>query len=145
VREVHFTKDTIPEIFQIETTKAKKARDVKVHFSVYKKNKMLYGHSWKANDFFDPKDRLSDTIKWLRLQHILRVFFSDQNFTLSTNENLAGIFSRVQPADIHPGSDEANEYESSPHNIFAVYAGRETLYGITWLQSKRKFVTLWHN
>jgi hypothetical protein len=148
VREVHFINDlndTIPEIFQIETTKAKKIRDIKVHFAIYKQGRILYSYSWKANDFFDPKDHLSDTIKWLRLGRIMRVFFSDQNFSLSDSEKLSSLFSRVQSVDIVPGTDEAKEYEASSHNIFAVYAGRETLYGVTWLASKKKFVTLWRN
>ena len=145
VREIDMTNDTIPEILQIETTKAKRVRDIKIHFAIYSKMKVLYSHSWKANDFFDPKDKLSDTIKWFRLQRIMRVFFSNQNFSISDSEDIMSLFERVHPVDIKPGSDEAREYAGSSHKIFSVYAGRDMLYGITWLASKKKFVTLWRN
>jgi hypothetical protein len=145
VREVYFTNDTMPDIFQMETTKAKRIRDVKIRFSIYSKKKIVFEHRWKANEFFDPKDKLSDTIKWLRLERILRVFFSNQNFSISDSEDLATLFSRVRAVDIQPGTGRAKEYEASPHKIFAVYAGREMLYGITWLSSEKKFVILWRN
>lgn len=145
VREIDMTNDTIPEILQIETTKAKKIRDVKVRFAIYKGKKILYYHSWKANDFFDSKDHLSDTIKWFRLQRIMRGFFSDQNFSASDSENITSIFERVHLDDIKPGSDEAKEFNATNHKIFSVYAGRDELFGITWLASKKKFVTLWRN
>ena len=145
VREIDMTNDTIPEVLQIETTKAKRIRDIKVRFAIYSKGKVLYSHAWKANDFFDPIDKLSDTIKWFRLQRIMRVFFSNQNFSVSDSENIASLFERVHPVDIKPGSDEAKEFSETSHKIFSVYAGRDMLYGITWLESKKKFVTLWRN
>ena len=145
VREIDITNDTIPEILQIETTKAKRVRDIKIRFAIYSKGKILYSHSWKANDFFDPKDKLSDTIKWFRLLRIMRVFFSNQNFSTSDSESIASLFERVHPVDIQLVSDEAKEFAASLHKIFSVYAGRDLLYGITWLNSKKKFVTLWRN
>ena len=145
VRKIDMTNDTIPEVLQIETTKAKRIREVKVRFGIYNGSKLLYSHSWKANDFFDSKDHLSDTIKWFRLQRIMRGFFSDQNFSSSDSENITSIFERVHPYDIKPGSDEAKEFSVSSHKIFSVYAGRDELFGITWLASKKKFVTLWRN
>src|ERR1700704_3273578 len=80
VREMDMTNDSIPVILQIETTKAKKVRDINIRFAIYSGRKVLYQRNWKADDFFDPKDHLSDTLKWFRLQRIMRVFFSDQNF-----------------------------------------------------------------
>jgi hypothetical protein len=145
VRNIDMTNDSIPEVLQIETTKAKKIHDIKVRFAIYSGKKILYQRFWKADDYFDRKDGLSDTLKWFRLQRIMRVFFSDQNFTLSDNENLQSIFERVREADIIPGSDEAREFGASSHKIFSVYGGRDMLYGITWLDSKKKFVTLWRN
>jgi hypothetical protein len=145
VREIDMTNDTIPEILQIETTKAKRVRDIRIRFAIYSGMKILYNHSWKADDFFDPKDQLSDTIKWFRLQRIMRVFFSNQNFNVSDSENIALLFERVHAVDIKLGSDEAKELGVSSHKIFSVYAGRDMLYGITWLDSKKKFVTLWRN
>jgi hypothetical protein len=145
VREIDMTNDTIAEILQIETTKAKRISGIKVRFAIYSGKKILFQNSWKANDFFDPKDKLSDTIKWLRLQRIMRVFFSDQNFMMGDSEDLDEMFKRVHPIDIKPGTDESKEFAGSPHKIFAVYGGRDMLYGITWLASKKKFVTLWRN
>jgi len=145
VREIDMTNDTIPEVLQVETTKAKQLRGIKIRFAIYSRNKVLFQKSWNANDFFDPKDRLSDTVKWFRLQRIMRVFFSDQNFTMSDGEDLNALFKRVHPIDIILGSDEAKEFVVSPHKVFAVYGGRDMLYGITWLKSKNKFITLWRN
>lgn len=145
VREIDMTNDTIPETLQIETTKAKRIRNIAVHFAVYSGKKVLYSHSWKADDFFDAKDRLSDTIKWFRLQRIMRGFFSNQNFTSSDSEDIASICKRLRCVDITSGSQEEKEYTASLHKIFSVYAGRDMLYGITWLGSKKKFVTLWRN
>ena len=145
VREMDMTNDTIPEILQIETTKAKRIRDIKVKFAIYSGSKVLYQHSWKANDFFDPRDHLNDTIKWLRLQRIMRVFFSNQNFMISDSIDFTSLAERVQLADVIPGSDEAKEFVSLPHKVFSVYAGRDDLYGITYLESKKKFVALWRN
>lgn len=145
VREIDMTNDTIPEILQIETIKAKRVRDIKIRFAIYNKGKVLYSHLWKAADFFDPKDKLSDTVKWFRLQRIMRVFFSNQNFSSSDSESLTSLFERVHPVDISPDSDEAKEFSASSHKIFSVYAGRDMLYGITWLDTKKKFVTLWRN
>ncbi len=145
VREIDMTNDTIPEILQIETTKAKRMRDIKVRFSIYSKSKILYSHLWKANDFFDPKDNLTDTIKWFRLQRIMRVFFSNQNFSMSDSESIESLFERVHPVDVKPGSAVAKEISEYNHKIFSVYAGRDMLYGITWIDSKKKFVRLWRN
>ena len=145
VRSVEMTKDTFPEILQIETTNAKRFRDIKITFGIYHGSKLLYRYSWKADDYFERKDRISDTIKWLRLQHIMKLFFSDQNFNSSGNEDTTSLFSRVAPVDIQPGSYEANEYGSSSHKIYSIYAGRDMLFAITWLESKKKFVTLWRN
>jgi hypothetical protein len=145
VREIDMTNDSMPEIMQIETTKAQKIRGVSVRFAIYSGKKALYQHFWKAEDFFDAKDRLSDTVKWLRLQRIMRVFFSDQNFLMSEGEDLDAMFKRVLAVDIKPGSEEFKEFAGSPHKIFAVYGGRDMFYGITWLASKKKFVTLWRN
>jgi hypothetical protein len=145
VREVCMMSDSIPEVLQIETTKARRVRDIKIHFAIYRTGKVLYHQTWKADDFFDRKDRLSDTIKWFRLQRIMRVFFSNQNFSTSDSEDLTSLFERVHSVDIRPGSDEAKEFSASSHTVFSVYAGRDMLYGITWLDSRKKFVTLWHN
>ncbi len=145
VRQIDMTNDTIPEILQIETTKAKRVRDIKVRFAIYSGRKMLYLNIWKADNFFDPKDHLSDTIKWFRLQRIMKVFFSNQNFSLSDSEDMTSLFERVHTMDIIPGSEEAKEYASSSHKIFSVYGGRDLLYGIIWLDSKKDFVTLWRN
>jgi hypothetical protein len=146
VREIDMTNDTIPEIMQIETTKAKRLRDSKIRFAIYSDAKsLLYEHSWKVNDFFDPKDHLPDTIKWFRLQRIMRTFFSNQNFSVCDSEAFSSLFTRVRAADIKLGTLEEQEFIATPHKVFSVFAGRNDLYGITWLDSKKKFVTLWHN
>ena len=146
VREIDMTNDTIPEIMQIESTKAKRLRDSKIRFTIYShEKKLLYAHTWKANDFFDPKDRLPDTVKWFRLQRILRVFFSNQNFSLCDSDCYSSLFNRVQSVDIKLGTLEEQEFVTIPHKVFSVYAGRDDLFGITWLDSRKKFVTLWHN
>ncbi|MEI8133866.1 MAG: hypothetical protein WCH46_02165 [bacterium] len=145
VREVHFTGDSIPEIFQVETSKAKKLSDIHVRFGVYRQGKLIYQKKWKADDFFDPADKWDKTVKWRFLQHVLKVFFSDQNFTPANSESFESLFSRVQPVDIIPNSALAKEIESSNRLIFALYAGRENLVGITWLASQNKIVTLWRN
>jgi hypothetical protein len=146
VREIDMTNDTIPEIMQIETTKAKRLRDCKVRFAIYSAAKLLlYEHSWKVNDFFDPKDHLSDTIKWYRLQRIMRTFFSNQNFFICDTDCYSSLFIRGQSVDIKLGTLEEQEFVGTPHKVFSVYGGRDNLYGITWLDSKKKFVTLWHN
>ncbi|MDP4230447.1 MAG: hypothetical protein Q8916_08610 [Bacteroidota bacterium] len=145
VREIDMTNDTVPEVLQVETTRAKRFRDIKVRFGIYRGKKNVYSYSWKADDFFDKIDKLPDTIKWFRLQRIMRGFFSNQNFSSSDSEDLSSLFGRLRAADIKPGTDEAREFTSAPHKIFSVYAGRDMLFGITWLDSKKRFVTLWRN
>jgi hypothetical protein len=145
VRQIDMTNDTIPETLQIETMKGKRLGKNKVRFSIYGGKKLLYEHSWKVDDFFDPRDKLSDTIKWFRLQRILRVFFSNQNFSMSDSEGIALLPAPDRPGEIRSGSEEEKEFLSSPHKIFSIFAGRDDLYAITWLQSKKKFVIVWRS
>jgi hypothetical protein len=145
VRKIDMTNDSIPEVLQIETTKGKRIKDIKVKLEIFSGKKKLYEHIWKASDFFDPIDTISEAVKWFRLQRILRVFFSNQNFSSSDSESITSLLSRVRAVDIQPDSEEAKEYSSLPHKVFSIYAGRDMLYGITWLDSKKKFVTLWRN
>ena len=145
VRQIDMTNDSIPEIMQIETSKAKHVRDIYIHFSIHSGKNILYSTSWKADDYFDPKDNLSDTVKWFRLQHIMHVFFSDQNFSSSEKEKVSALVARTREADIPPESEEGGEFDGTPHKTFAVYGGRDKLFGLTWLDSKKKFVTLWQN
>lgn len=145
VRERDVAGDSAKEILQVETTKGKKFDAIRVRFSIYKDKKPVYTDSWKASGYFDPKDKLPDSIKWKRLRRIITYFFSNQNFTPSAEENLSSMLERLKPGDIKLASPEADELASSPHTIFAVYAGRDNLYGLTYIESKKKFLKVWRN
>jgi hypothetical protein len=145
VRPIDMTNDTADEILQVETTKARKVDDIKVRFGIWQGSKRIYSDEWKAKDYFDAKDKLPDSVKWRRLRRIITYFFSNQNFTKSEDESLASMLERLQAVDLRPGTPEAEEFSSSSHRMFSVYAGRDYLYGITYLYSKRKFVRVWRN
>lgn len=145
VREMEMTGDTAKEILQIETTKAKNFGKIGIRFSIYKEKKLIYTDSWKANAYFDPKDKLPDSIKWKRLRRIITYFFSNQNFSSSADESLHDLLERLKPGDIKLDSHEAEELAALPHTIIAVYAGRDNLYGLTYIGSKKKFLKVWRN
>ncbi|HET9136475.1 MAG TPA: hypothetical protein VFO76_07555 [Candidatus Kapabacteria bacterium] len=146
VREVEMTGDTTAEILQIETTKSKLFNKILVRFGIYSKaGKPLYRDEWKASSYFDPIDQLPDTIKWRRLERILRNYFVNRNFLMDSDETLKAIFERAQPVDIKLESAEAKEFTATPHKIYSVFAGRDELYGLTWLDSKKRFVKVWKN
>jgi hypothetical protein len=145
VRPIDMTNDTVNEILQVETTKSKKIDGIKVRFGIWQGNRRIYSDEWKAKDYFDVKDKLPDSVKWRRLRRIITYFFSNQNFTKSEDESLASMLERLQAVDLKPGTPEAEEFSSSSHKIFSVYAGRDYLYGISFLSSKQKFVRVWRN
>ena len=145
VREMEMTGDTTKEVLQIETTKAKRFDKILVRFGIYINGKNVFQDQWKASTYFDPRDKWSDTTKWKHLTRILRGFFVNQNFTMSGDENLHAILERAEVADIHLNTREAKEFDFSPHKLFSVYGGRNHLYALTWLESKKKFVKVWKN
>ncbi len=145
VREMEMTGDTTKEVLQIETTKAKSLDKIIVKFGIYINGKNVFQDQWKASTYFDKRDKWSDTTKWKHLTRILRGFFVNQNFTMSGDEDLQTILERTEAAEIQVRTPEAKEFDSSPHKIFSVYGGRNHLYGLTWLQSMKKFVKVWKN
>jgi hypothetical protein len=142
---VQLKDDSSYQTLQIETIRSTRFSKIKVRFGIYEQGKRLFGDEWAAESYFDKKDHLSDTIKWRRLEYLVKVFFINQNFTMSGEDSLAAIFDRARPAEIKAGSIEAKEFESSPHRIFSVFGGRDHLYALTWLASKKKFVKVWKN
>jgi hypothetical protein len=145
VRPYDLFGDTAKEILQIETTKAKKVDDIVVKFGIYSGRKRIYSDSWKAKEYFDKKDNLADSVKWRRLRRIMTYFFSNQNFTSSADSVVVESFDLLDRVDVKTGSVEEKEFLDTPHTIFSVYAGRDKLYGITYLESKKKFVVVWRN
>ncbi len=145
VREMDVTGDTVQEILQVETTKAKTIGKIDVRFGIYKEKKLIYSHTWKANQYFDPKDKLPDSVKWRRLRRQITYFFSNQNFSSSVDEDLTSLLERLKPGDIKLGTSEAQELAATPHKIIAIYAGRDDLYGLTYIESKKKFLKVWRN
>lgn len=150
-REIDITNDSVPEILRIETTKAATFGDVKVRLSIYSKGKRIYNDEWRADDYFEERDSINDTVKWWRLQKILSVYFANENFLSSDDprapgyQNLDQLFADVHPADIAPGSPEAEEFIAKPHRVFHIYAGRDNLYALTYIGSKKNFLKLWRN
>jgi hypothetical protein len=142
---VRLKDDSSYQTLQIETTKSKKIGQIKVRFGIYEHGKRLFADEWPATTYFDKKDDLPDSVKWRMLEYIVKVFFINQNFTVSADDSLDTIFERARPGDIAPGSPEAQEYEASPHTLFSVYGGRDHLYALTWLASKKKFLKVWKN
>ncbi len=147
VREYDMAGDTLhPYILQVETNKAKRFDKIVVSFGIYTKTgKKVFSDSWKAASYFEKRDTLSDTIKWLRLQRILRGFFVNQNFIKSGEQPLDSIIEGAAPGEIKPGSKEAQEFDASPHTVFSVYGGRNKLYALTWLRSQQRFVIVWRS
>lgn len=145
VRPYDLFGDTTKEVLQIETSKAKKVDDIIVKFGIYSGRKRIYSDTWKAKDYFDKKDTLADSVKWRRLRRIMTYFFSNQNFTSSSDSAVVESFDLLDRVDIKKGAAEEKEFLSSPHTIFSTYAGRDKLYGITYLDSKNKFVVVWRN
>lgn len=142
---VHLLDDSSYQTLQVETTKSKSFGKIVVRFGIYQDGKPLFTDAWKASTYFEARDHLSDTIKWGRLEYMMKTFFINANFTRSGDEPLDSILGRTAVADIKPGSDEAKEFDSTQHRIFSVYGGRDHLYALTWLQSKKKFVRVWKN
>jgi hypothetical protein len=146
VREMEMTGDSTNEVLQIETTKSKVFNTILVRFGIYtKKGVPLYRDAWGASAYFDPVDPIPDTIKWRRLERIFRSYFVNRNFTTDSDETLTAIFERAQPVDIRLDSPEAKEFTATPHKVFSVFGGRDNLYGLTWLESKKRFVKVWKN
>jgi hypothetical protein len=145
VRPYDIFGDTAKEVLQVETSKAKRVDDIVVKFGVYSGRKLIYSDKWKAKDYFDPKDKLADSVKWRRLRRIMTYFFSSQNFTSSSDSTIVESLGLLERVDIKANSAEEKEFLAAPHRIFSVYAGRDKLYGITYLGSKNKFVTVWRN
>ncbi len=145
VRPYDIFGDTTKEVLQIETSKAKRVDDIVVKFGVYSGRKLIYSDKWKAKDYFDPKDKLADSVKWRRLRRIMTYFFSIQNFTSSSDSTIIESLALLDRVDIKVNSTEEKEFLATPHTIFSVYAGRDKLYGITYLESKKKFVIVWRN
>ncbi len=145
VRPYDIFGDTTKEVLQVETSKAKRVDDIVVKFGVYSGRKLIYSDKWKAKEYFDKKDALPDSVKWRRLRRIMTYFFSNQNFTSSSDSTIVESLALLERVDIKAGSSEEKEFLATPHTIFSVYAGRDKLYGITYLDSKKKFVTLWRN
>src|SRR5688572_2472900 len=145
VRPYDICGDTTKEVLQIETSKAKRVDDIVVKFGVYSGRKLIYSDKWKAKDYFDPKDKLADSVKWRRLRRIMTYFFSSQNFTSSSDSAIVESLASLDRVDIKASSSEETEFLGAPHTIFSVYAGRDKLYGITYLESRKKFVTVWRN
>lgn len=145
VRPYDMFGDTTKEVLQIETSKAKRVDDVVVKFGIYSGRKLIYSDKWKAKEYFDPKDKLADSVKWRRLRRIITYFFSNQNFLSSQESYIAESLEMLERVDIKKNSAEEQEFLATLHTIFSIYAGRDKLYGITYLESKKKFVTLWRN
>lgn len=142
---VRMTDDSSYQTLQIETTKSRRFDKINVRFGIYQHGKRLFSDRWNASTYFDKKDRLPDSVKWHQLEYLLKVFFINQNFTMSGDDSLKDIIERAHSADIRLGSDDAREFEASPHKIFSVYGGRDHLYALTWLSSKKKFMKVWKN
>jgi hypothetical protein len=150
-REIDVTNDSVPEVLRIETTKATRFEDIKVKLSIYSNGKRIYSDEWKAEDYFEARDTTSIVEKWYRLQRILNDYFANENFATNADStadlysDLNVLFRNVRPADIPPDSPEANEFLSAPHRVVHVYAGRDNLYALTYLGSKKNFLKLWRN
>lgn len=147
VREYNMAGDSLhPYILQVETSKAKRFDKIVVTFGIYtKEGKRVFSDSWKAASYFEKRDTLSDTIKWLRLQRLMRGFFVNQNFITSGEQPLDEIINGGAIGEIKPGSKEAKEFDAGPHIVYSVYGGRDKLYAVTWLESKKKFVIVWRS
>jgi hypothetical protein len=142
---VHLKDDSTYQTLQIETTKSKTFNKIIVRFGIYQDGKPIFTDQWKASDYFAARDHLHDTIKWSRLEYLMKTFFINRNFQLNTRETLSQILDHLEPADIRPKSKEEDEFNASAHTIFAVYGGGDRMYGLTWLKSKGKFVRIWRN
>jgi hypothetical protein len=150
-REIDVTNDTVPEVLRIETTKASRFEDIKVKLTIVSNGRSIYSDEWKAEDYFEARDTTSIKEKWYRLQRILNDYFANENFATNADStadlyrDLEVLFRNVRPADIPPGSPEASEFMSAPHRVVHVYAGRDNLYALTYLDSKKHFLKLWRN
>jgi hypothetical protein len=142
---VHMIDDTSYQTLQVETTASKRFSKIMVRFGVYQHGKRLFFDQWPAESYFEARDKLADTVKWRRLEYLMKTFFINQNFTSSGDEPLDSVLARTAAAEIAPASAQAREFDASPHRIFSVYGGRDHLYAITWLESKRRFVKVWKN
>ena len=151
MREIDVTNDSIPEILRIETNKAARFEDIKVKLTIYAKDKRIYTDEWKAEDYFEARDTTSNKEKWYRLQRILNDYFANENFATNADStadlyrDLDLLFRNVRAADISVGSPEASEFLGAPHRVVHIYAGRDNLYALTYLNSKKDFLKLWRN
>jgi len=150
-RQIDVTNDSVPEELRIETTKSDRFEDIKVKLAIFSNGKRIYSDEWKAEDYFETRDTTSLKEKWYRLQRILNDYFANENFAMNVDStadlyrDLDLLFRNVRAADIAPDSPEASEFMSAPHRVVHVYAGRDNLYALTYIGSKKNFMKLWRN
>ncbi len=146
MRHYHLTGDTKPEVLRIEGMIVPRTNDIVLHFTINSASgKILWNERWKGEGYFDPADNLNDTIKLIRVRHVVHAFFANENFTPIDSARLSTLFADASPADVLPASEAMKELEVSRGIVYNVFRSRDYFYGIIWLPSKHKFVRLWKN
>ena len=144
-RSIDLTNDGKPEILRLSGKIEPDPSNTVLTFTIKQGKKLLFSDSWKAADYFDPIDHLTDTAKLRRLHRYVTVAFANENFTLMDSSEYAKVLSDRSPGEIAPGSAEARELIEQPRVMFNVFAGLDRLYGMAWLPKEKRFVKVWQN
>jgi hypothetical protein len=145
-RQIDLTNDGKPEILRLAgSVNLADPAATMLTLTIRHGGKTLYSDTWKAGDYFDPIDHLSDTAMLRRLHRYVTVVFANENFTVLDSSGYDKVLADRSAAEIQPGSPQSKELIAKPRVMFNVFAGLDRLYGISWLPSKKRFVKVWEN
>jgi hypothetical protein len=144
-REIDLTNDGKPEEIRLFAKVIPNVDKIQFDFTIRSRGQMLYSDKWTAAGYFDPADKLSDSIKLVRLRRVVLVFLANENFVVLDSMKLNRLLAQTTPADVAIDSKEARELSSGDRVMYSVFAGRDNFYGLVWLPSKKRFVKAWQN
>jgi hypothetical protein len=145
-REIDLTNDGKPESLRLFGKVQPDLDKISFDFTVRSAGgKLLYSDSWLAGGYFDPADKLTDSVKLKRLRRIVLVFLANENFVVLDSAKLNRLLAETTPADVIIDSKVARELQSGDRVMYSVFGGRDNFYGLVWLPSKKRFVKAWQN
>lgn len=145
MREIDLTNDSVPEVLRIDGKVIPETDKIQFEFTIKQKSKVIYRDKWTAGGYFDPADKLNDSIRFSRLRRIITVFFANENFLVLDSGKYAKLLAESSPAEVVVNSPESSELLSGDRVMYSVFAGRDNFYGLIWLPSKKRFVKAWQN
>lgn len=144
-RELDLTNDGKPEVLRLSGKLLPDPGKSLLTFTIKQGKKTLYSDSWKADEYFDTIDHLTDTAKLRRLHRYVTIAFANENFTMLDSSEYRKVLEVRSPGEVTPDSPEIGELVSKPRPMFNVFAGIDRMYGLAWLPKEKRFVKVWQN